>query len=774
MTTYAKEGITISGKIVNDESQGISGATISLLNTNFETTSDKLGNFTLSNIPAGTYIISISAIGYATENKKLVATQHSDQPLVLHIAYSMRQMDEVVVTAQKQEEIAQAVPLSLSVLPQKQIDQYRLWESKDLTAIIPDLYSSNPGDGRNVVSIRGITSSSYDPAVTTYIDGVSQFTLDTYIPELFDVARIEVLRGPQGTLYGRNAMGGIINIITKQPTDKTETFAEASFGNFDASRICAGVRTPLIKHKLFFGVAALYQDMNGFYFNDYANERFDRQHRFGANYYLKFIASSKLMIALNLKQLANRNFGSFPLASSPAEAFASPFRVNQDAVAKLVDNTANASLSISYPVRHVMLSSQTAWQSNYRFYRTPIDADFSPIDGVTIINNYGHHWNNVNVATQEFKITSTTSSSPFKFVAGAFLFIQHAPNKQATHFGKDAALVGSPDSNYAVINTANIKNHGASLYAQATYLVSEKVDITAGLRYDYQHSNEDVLGEYQPDSSPTPIFQTQADTSAGASYAAFSPKLSIAVHPAQNTNFYASYTRGYRTGGLTQLSADPTQPPLYAYKPEFSNNFELGSKNTFLKNSLRVNLSLFYTSVNDVQVPTLVLPAAITVTKNAGRLNSKGIEIESAATMLKGWEANWNFGYNNARFTQLKLSQNGSIVDLDGKHQIFTPDVTSMVAIQYNVFVNKAHSAKLFVRGEWEYLGTTYFDFNNSIRQSPYSLFNSGIGVLLKHVELRFWGRNLLNKKYIAYAYDFGATHLGDPRTYGATARVMF
>ncbi len=151
------------------------------------------------------------------------------------------------------------------------------------------------------------------------------------------------------------------------------------------------------------------------------------------------------------------------------------------------------------------------------------------------------------------------------------------------------------------------------------------------------------------------------------------------------SNLFATYSRGYRTGGLTQLGADPSQPPLYAYKPEYSNNFELGIKNTFLENRARVNISFFYTTITDAQVPTLVLPAAITVTKNAGSLTSKGMDAELAATILKGLEATYNFGYTDAKYTKLKLSQNGSETDLSGNRQIFTPDITSMLALQYNV-----------------------------------------------------------------------------------------
>ena len=224
-----------------------------------------------------------------------------------------------------------------------------------------------------------------------------------------------------------------------------------------------------------------------------------------------------------------------------------------------------------------------------------------------------------------------------------------------------------------------------------------------------------------------------------------------------------------RTGGLTQLSSDPSQPPLYPYKPEYSNNIEAGMKNSFLNNKLLLNFALFITHVNDAQVPTLVLPDAITVTRNAGELTSKGFEIEAAATPLKGLQVDYSFGYTDAEYTELKVSQNGSAVDLKGKKQIFTPNYTSMLALQYGYAIGAKKSLRLVARGEWKLIGKQYFDLNNTIRQNPYDLLNTRFGIAAKNFEIMFWGRNLADEKYISYAYDFGAVHLGNPKTYGVT-----
>ncbi len=351
------------------------------------------------------------------------------------------------------------------------------------------------------------------------------------------------------------------------------------------------------------------------------------------------------------------------------------------------------------------------------------------------------------------------------------MFYQDNPVKQATRFGEDAGFYGIPDKNFSTINTTKGKSSGIAFFGQATYTIADKLDITAGLRYDYEQKKQSVLGEYQQDPDPDPIFETRPDTSATVSFNAFSPKVTVAYHLSDNNILYTSYSRGFRAGGLTPLSSDPSQPPLYAYKPEYSSNIEIGSKNVFFNNRLQVNLSLFYVRVNDAQVPTLVLPDAITITKNAGALTSKGVDLHISATPVKDLQIDYNLGMNDAAYTTLKVPQDGNEVDLKGAHQIFTPSFTSMTAIQYGLGIGKA---KLIMRGEWMLLGTQYFDLANTIKQSSYGVFNTRVGIAVDKFEIMFWGRNLGDEKYIAYAYDFGATHLGNPRNYGVTLRASF
>ena len=685
-------------------------------------------------------------------------------------ADSVSSLNEVVVTAQKRAEPLGKVPIAITAFTGNQVQVFRLWNNKDISGIVPGLYAADPGDGRDVISIRGVTSTSYDPAVATYIDGINQFGLDTYIPSLFDIQRIEVLRGPQGTLYGRNAMGGVMNIITREPGNTVSGFAEASAGNHGLQRYSGGLRAPLIKNKLFIGVAGLYDGRNGYYTNEYDGSSYDKQHSYTGNYYLKYLPGRRWALDLNIKHRNNRNHGAFPLVADPVGVFQRPFKLNQNARTVMVDNTFQSSLSARYKGRSFNFSTQTAYQENYRYYTSPIDGDFSPLDAISIINNYGKQWNNIRAYTEDMQFSSAAASR-WKWTAGSYWFYQDQPNKQATRYGNDANLLGVGDSLFSTINTTRNRKWGMAFYGQLGYALSAKLNLTAGLRYDYEHQREHVMGEYQHDPDPTALV-TIPDTAGSVSFHAFSPRLALDYQLASHSTLYAVYSRGFRTGGLTQLSSAPFQPPLVGFRPEYSSNYESGIKNSWLSGALRLNADIFYTHINDAQVPTLVLPDAITVTKNAGRLNNWGMEAEIAATPCKGLDLLYNFGYTHSRYATLKLSQNGAVVDLAGRRQLFTPDITSMLALQYSRSFRG--DVRAFVRGEWKMTGTTYFDLANTIKQPAYSIFNMRCGAGFRQFELAVWGRNIGDKKYISYAYDFGAYHLGDPATWGVTLAVRF
>ncbi len=766
---------SITGVVQNEKGNPIDGATISILNNSMQTISNQKGYFSFDELKNGKYTLSIKSLGYAEISKEINinAINNSKSTAIKFILIaSTNQLDEVVVTAEKKEELLQKIPASITALNAKQINAFGLWNTKEITGIIPNLYSADPGDNRDVNSVRGIATSSYDPTVATYIDGVNQFSLDTYIPTLFDVERIEVLRGPQGTLYGRNAMGGVINIITKQPNNASSGFADISVGNYNQQRITAGFKTPLIKDKLFFGASILSNKRDGYYTNEFTQSSYDNQNGLSGNYFLKYIVSSCWDINLNFKHLANENQGPFPLVFGTEEALNNPYRLNQNSITTMKDKTSNSSLTIRYTGSGFNFSSQTAYQQNYRYYTNPIDGDFSPIDAISVINNYGSKWNNNKVLTQDFKFTSAPSSnSKLKWTAGAFLFYQDAPVKQATRFGIDANLMMIGDSLFSIINTSTTLKKGFAIYGQATYALSDKLNMSFGLRNDYENQTQSILGEYQRDPSPE-LYTTTSDTLGRTNFNALSPKLSLDYQVNNNSLWYGSYSKGFRAGGLSPLSSDPSQPPLVGYLPEYSNNFETGIKNNWLNNKLILNIALFYTKVTDAQVPSLILPDAITITKNTGQLSSKGLEAELMFIPTKGVLLQYAFGTTSASYDKLEIASQGASVNLAGKRPIFTPSSTSLLAAQYSFPVSS--ELQIMLRGEWKYIGTTYFDLANSIQQSPYHLLNAKLGMEYKKTALSFWAKNLAGTKYISYGYDFGAVHLGDPAIFGTSFSYKF
>lgn len=752
----------LGGKVQDNNGNPVRAVSVVLMNTERGTVTNEKGEFFLRAVPYGSYDISFSAIGFAS---RIIATSinSSTTTLAVTLSPSYQLLDELLVSAEKTEEKLQGVAGSVTAISARQVREFRLWDIKDVTAIVPNLYSASPGDYRNVTSIRGVTTTSYEQAVATYVDGVNQFNLDTYIPQLLDIERIEVLRGPQGTLYGRNAMGGVINIITRKPSDRPELYAEVNLGNFGQQRYIASVKAPIVKQKLYIGAALLYDKRNGYYTNEFSGSDFDRQHQLTGNYYLRYLPNGKFSATLNVKHQNNSNNGPFPLSPDKTSALENPFRLNQNAITTMKDDVFNTSLSLNYATAGVRFQSLTSWQSNYRIYKEPIDGDFSPLDAISIVNNYGKEFNKVRVFTQEFRLQSRDQEKQkLKWTTGAFFFHQDNPVKQGTRFGNDAPLLGIPDSNFTLVNTNLGTNTGFALYGQVNYKLSDRLALIAGLRYDNERRKLTVSGEYQKDQYVIP---TQNDSSASANFNALSPKAGLDFTIAEDHHLYLTYSRGYRAGGFTTLGSDPSQVPLAGFDPEYSNNVELGWKNFYLARKLKINATLFYTFVNNVQTPTLILPDAVTVVRNAGKLNSKGVELEISANPAKGLEFILNGGITDASFTELKIPKDGQEVDYSGNKQIFTPSYTTLAVAQYTYPLKSM--IHLTARLEAKFLGKQYFDLANAISQESYGLLNARLSLSFQKAELYVWGRNLANKTYLAYGYDFGGVYLGNPRTYG-------
>lgn len=764
----------IRGKVFSEYGEELEKVSVRLLNSNSATLTNEFGSFIFGYVNSGEQTLRISRIGYATENYSLQLS--GDTTLYIQMKESKNRLDEALVTAQKRESDPYDIPASVSVIHAKEVEQQYIWNIMDITALVPNLNIAHPGDNRNVTSIRGVTTTSYNQAVATYVDGVNQFGLDTYIPYLHDVDRIEVLRGPQGTLYGRNAMGGVINIITKQSTNRTEGFIEANIGNQAQQRYIAGIRLPLLQSRLFFGGSAMFNATNGFYTNEFDGSHYDKQLTIFGNYFLKYLPNQQWAFMFNFKHVSNRNNGAFALVMGIDDAFESPFKVNQNAKTTMIDESRNLSLTINHFGNDVHFSAQTAFQSNYRYYSSPIDGDFSPLDAISIVNNYGRKWNNVNVWTQEFKVSPARSQEKrLNWASGAYLFYQDAPAKQGTYFGEDAVLMGegTPVHMTSILTNSAVQR-GAALYGQLIYRLGKKWELQGGIRYDHEWAKLHALGEMQPDGGE--LITTQPDTVASADFHFFTPSGSIKYKYGEDRLLYLSYARGARVGGISQLSSDPDEASLRPFAPEYSNNLELGSKNKLWNHRLEINTAVFYSRLTNVQTPTLLLPDAITVTQNTGKVRSMGLEFEARGRITPSLSAWGSAAFVRAEYLNMNMAHGNENIQFKGNRPVFTPTYTGFLGLRYEIPLGPIENNGFQLGIYSKFIGKQYFNADNTLEQNAYNLLNASVGYSVLGYEFLLWGQNITDTRYVDYAYDFGfaAVHLGLPVTYGLTIKKRF
>ena len=765
----AQESVEASITIKDISGKPIPNAEIRFLNSEIGVVSAKNGTAKILIVTKGNYLVQINADGYASNTKLVSINESIDINITLEESY--RKLDDIVVNANKNDELYFKTAGSITSIGTKQIKDLRIWDIQDLSGLAPNFNLAQSGDNRNIAFIRGIGTTSYEQAVSTYIDGVAQFTLDSYIPQLNNVEKIEILNGPQGTLYGRNAMAGVINITTKKPVNKPSLNAGVSIAGYGQKRFNLSGQLPLVKDKLFGSLSILKDIRNGYYTNDFSGKFFDKQDQTGLNVQIRYFISKRWLAQLDHKSYWGTNDGAFPLSSDITQALKKPFHLSQDQQSTMHDKTTNNSIVVKYKGSKIDLSIQNSLQKNYRYYHDVLDADFSDFNIVGIYNNYGTDHNFSRAFTQEIRVSSNEqSSSKLKWIVGSYYYNQFSPTKQATVFGKNADFIGAPMNDFSVINTNVSNNNGMAIYANGTYNITEKLSIISGIRFDRELRKLSVSSAFE--KKPDPAVITSPETSGKISYAAISPKVGIQFTPRENSLIYLTYNRGFRTGGLTSITSDPSQIPLIAYKPEYSNTVEAGIRSESKNKKLRSGFVLFYSIVNDLQIPTLVLPDAITITKNAGKLESKGIEYELNAIIFSGLTMNYTGGMTDARFKSFKTGQNGDIVDLAGKRQIFTPLSTDFLSVQYQRKIDKAKKIGMMLRAEYKFFGKQYFDVANNIKQDQYGLLNLKAGIDFKNAALSIWARNTGDKKYIAYAYDFGAVYLGNPRVIGMSIDV--
>ena len=686
-------------------------------------------------------------------------------------------IEEVIVTANKSEQKNIEVPVAVTSISAKSITNSRLVNVSDLSGRVPNYLYQELGVGFQALqSIRGIQVFSENPAVSTYIDDVNLLDILAGGFALTDVERIEVLRGPQSTLFGRNAMGGVVNIFTKQPTNKTTGFLELENGNFALQRYSAGFKTPLIKDKLFFGINGLFQKRDGFMKNDISGTTStdvslngktvgDEENTYG-NAFLKWLVTNKFSLTANVK--TQRDFsnasGFFVSQANETIALETPTVINLTRIGRHERNITNYSLTGKYKAKNFDLTSISSFQQ--------ISLSFQDID----FPGYYHSFYNSaigeklppqEVLSQELRINSTNKESKFQYVAGLFGFKQVGYEPST-----NLAFENAPNNFTIFRNRSN--NSGYAAFGEVSYKIIEKLKITAGARYDIE-DREATFNGFGDAVFVNGVFnQINPDQTKSASFNAFSPKGSLIYSLNKNANVYAAYTRGFRAGGVNAqggLPADVSQD----FKPEYSDNFEVGYKTAFWNNRVNFNIAGYLINWKDLQFFNNVAPFTF-ARENVGDAYSKGIEVEANVIPFKGLQVDFAYSMNDAEYEDFSLKRFGSLVPIGGNKLANAPKNTFFTAAEYTI--QTSENVNLLFRAEYRNIGGHYTDIQNSLYQPTYHVVNTRFGLTYSNYGLFLWTRNLTNSNYLAYGSadtSFGRTsRAAMPSQIGLTLSAKF
>lgn len=713
------------------------------------------------------------------------------QTIVAQDSLQSKQLEEVIVTANKREENILKVNTSITSLSAKKVEDTRTWGLSGLSAIVPNYNYQELGVSfQQIQSIRGIQVFSENPAVSTYIDDVNNIDILANGFAFTDIERIEVLRGPQGTLYGRNAMGGVVNIITKKPTNVTTAFAEVSLGNLGIQRYSGGFKTPIVKGKLFFGLNGLFQKQDGFLKNDIANtsttdaslngKLVGSENNLYGNMYLKWLAGKRLTFTLNFKgqQDKSSNSGFMVSQFSDTYAFQNPDKINLARISSHERNILNSSLVAKYQAPAFTITSISALQTIAFGFK---DLDFPGIYHSYYDGSIGELLPPQKVWSQELRINSTKETK-LQYTAGLYAFTQkgYEPTTNTAYELSDAeaAAFALPNGSF-LINRNRSNNYGLAAFGELNYALNSKLKATFGIRYDHEKREAVFNGFGDAVLIGGVVTEIKPNLTASGTYAAVSPKFALSYAPNDNDNFYVTYSRGFRAGGI-----NPSSLPAgirQTFDPEYSNNYEIGYKSLFADKKVSIAASAFLIQWQDLQFYNLVAPFTY-ARENVGNAQSAGFEIEFSALPKKGLQFDGSLGINATKYKDFDLKRVNfgtgveTITAIGGNKLSNAPGHTLFLGAQYDYEINA--KAKAVFRFEVRNIGDSYTDIQNQIKQPSYTLLNTRVGFNFNKFGVFVWGQNLTNKRYLAYGNpdsSFGRqARIGAPRTYGVTLSTKF
>lgn len=691
-------------------------------------------------------------------------------------------LDEIVVTAQLREQSLQDVPISINVLGVDEIASKKIDDIGDIGNEVPGLsvYSFVP---RQVnPSIRGAgslnDSPGVDQAVAMFLDGVYIGQTGFFSFDLFDVERIEVLKGPQGTLFGRNVTGGALNVVTSNPPDAFDATLEATLGNYGRREFQGVVGGPLTD-SLAGQIAFSSKNSDGFYTNTFDGRGVEGQDTFSLRGKLRYELSDAVDIVLGAEYAQDKLDGiGFDLEGDPLPymdtgAFGPDDQVSLNTPGYLDNKTWAYTGTINADTNLGTITSITAYRKAENF--TEYD-----IDGTPVVEVVGSDADNIKQFSQELRLTGEVGN--LQYVGGVYyLNINHERTE-------NRLLDGAPGSTYNLFlfdgpslttQGQDIETTSYAAYAEFTYALG-RLSLTGGVRYTKDKKTgisfctTDGADLFCPPPSRTLVHD--------GSWDAVTPRFVAQYEFNDDVMVYGSFSRGFKSGGFP-LNIFDTDPQA-GFEPEFANNYEVGLKSRFWDRRLQANIALFQLDFTDLQVLSQS-PEGLLFAANAGEARTRGVEVDLNARISDGFNLYGNYSYLDAEFKSLAIEG----ADLSGNKPRATPKHSFNVGGSYEWDLGDAGSVTM--RSNVIYRSRYFLSVDNDPNRTANvsGLVNAGIEYAPSGGNWQFslWVKNLTDLRYFGTKADRGTfiqaradrnagdrTYTGrynDPRTFGATVR---
>jgi iron complex outermembrane recepter protein len=607
-------------------------------------------------------------------------------------------LEEIVVTAQRRAQNLQEVPIAVSAFSAAELENRGVTETLDLIQYVPNLFgSNNTGLGSaNAYYLRGLgnteTIATFDPPVGTYIDDVYISRQNANNFSFFDVERVEVLRGPQGTLFGRNTTGGAVNLILKKPGDELAGFAEVGYGRFDKYLARGSIDVPF-GEGFAIKLSGYYQDDKGYVKNVTTGDRLNDSDGAGLRLAARFDLSEGVSWNVAAAYIRNDgenllNFQCNPANTSDCNGrfITTGLRENVDGAsqfAPLVISGRKANFDLENEADSLLITSNLQFEGEnhtlnlitgvldltQKFALDFFDGRGGPNvavpnppvrgfvrGGFTILNDAEHKQ-----FTQEVKLTGELFGGFVDYVAGAYFYDEGNRTDFADVF--TLGIVPGPNGFPLLLADRVLDNDTNALagYAQADFNVTDQLTLTAGIRYTDEEKTIELV-DNRATCLATPLPDTCLDNrnlraANGATIPTelntdlWTPRFAVNFEPNDDLLFFASATRGFKSGGWNARATAPGQ--FLPFGPEKVWNYEGGFKSDLWDNRLRFNVTAFYLDVADLQTPSaFVAPnGSITfITRNFADYENKGVEVELNAIPLDGLNLYLNAGFQDDKY----------------------------------------------------------------------------------------------------------------------------